>query len=156
LLKNHTLNFDLKRVLAGVSRGIAFLLALAVISLALFLLVRGVQITELPEEPLVSSQSLLTELPGLSPSEYFKIYWPAVVYLLGGLGIILGLTRQDLLPAAWISWILLSIWSVLYLFSSGAALLPLDLGLLVCLILVTITWRPPELKSQANLIDIDR
>jgi hypothetical protein len=156
LLINHTLNFDFKRVLAGFSRGVAFLLALAVISLALFLLVRGVQVTALPEEPLISSQSLLTELPGLSSSDYFKIYWPAVVYLLGGLGIILGLTRQELLPAAWISWILLSIWSVLYLFSSGAALLPLDLGLLVCLILVTISWKPPELKSQANLLDIDR
>jgi hypothetical protein len=143
-------------MLAGFSRGVAFLLALAVISLALFLLVRGVQVTTLPEEPLVSSQSLLAEWPGPLSSDYFKIYWPAVVYLLSGLGIILGLTRQELLPAAWISWILLSIWSVLYLFSSGAALLPLDLGLLVCLILVTITWKPPELKSQANLVDIDR
>lgn len=156
MLKNLTLNFDLKRVVAVFARGIAILIALAVISLALFLIVRGVEISSVPEAPLISTQMPSMEPTEFSPASYYTIYWPAVVYLLGGLGIILGLTRQELLPAAWISWVLLSIWSVLYLFSSGAALLPLDLALMISLILLTIAWKPAEPKSRANLLDGSR
>lgn len=153
MLRNLTLNFDIKRALVVFARGVAILIALAVISLALYLIVRGAEITAVPEAPLVPAQDSARELFELLPTSYFRIYWPAVVYLLGGLGIILGLTRHEFLPAAWISWILLSIWSVLYLFSSGAALLPLDLGILVCLILLTITWKPPEPESLAHPLD---
>jgi hypothetical protein len=153
LLRNLTLNFDVRRAVAILARGVAILIALAVVSLALYLIVRGAEITSVPEAPLVSTQGSARELFELLPTSYFRIYWPAVVYLLGGLGIVLGLTRHEFLPAAWISWILLSIWSVLYLFSSGTALLPLDLGLMVCLILLTIAWKPGEQESEANLLD---
>lgn len=116
------------------ARVAAILLLLLVALFGARLLVPGVQITEYREVPIGES--------GLPQIErvYFRPYPGGVGYLgLAGLAV-LSLINRKLLPLAWMSVILLTGWSIMWLFSSGAAILPVDGLLLVLLTVITITW----------------
>jgi len=110
-------------------------LLLGVVLVAVRLLVPGEQITEYQEVPIGEAGP-----PPVEPV-YYRPYPGAVGYLgLAGLAA-LGLINRKLLPLAWLSVVLLTGWSIMWLFSSGAAFLPVDGLLLVLLIIITVTWR---------------
>jgi hypothetical protein len=77
-------------------------------------------------------------------STYSQPYPAAAVYLgLTGLAAI-GLIKQKWLWLAWLGVTLLTMWSVLWLSSSGAALLPADGILFILLAVATRTWPKPN------------
>jgi len=120
------------------ARVIAMLLLLFVALFAVRLLVPGVQVTEYREVPIGESGSPSVE------RVYYRPYPGAVGYLgLAGLAAF-GLIHRKLLPLAWLSVVLLTGWSIMWLFSSGAAFLPVDGLLLVLLIIITVTWHRPS------------
>lgn len=63
----------------------------------------------------------------------YERYKPAVIYLAASALLLLGLVVKKLMPLAWIGIVFLIIWSVLFLFSSGAAFLPVA-GILLILL----------------------
>src|SRR5574341_610616 len=115
----------------------ARVVAVSLLLLAAFfggrLLVPGVQITEYREVPIGESG------PPQIERVYFRPYPGGVGYLgLAGLAA-LSLINRKLLPLAWMGVLLLTGWSIMWLFSSGAAILPVDGLLLVFLTIITIT-----------------
>jgi len=90
------------------------------------------------------------ELPeGLEGTPYLRstcrqAYPAAAVYLgLTALAVI-GLIKRKWLWLAWLGVALLTMWSALWLFSSGAGLLPANGILIVLLAVVTRTWPKPS------------
>ena len=115
------------------ARDAAILLLLLVALFGARLIVPGVQITEYREVPIGESG------PPQIERVYFRPYPGGVGYLgLAGLAA-LSLINRKLLPLAWMSILLLTGWSIMWLFSSGATILPVDGLLLVLLTLITIT-----------------
>jgi hypothetical protein len=115
--------------------------ALAVLAyvalVALWLLVFGLPITSYQELP-----EGFQGAPYLR-STYSQPYPAAAVYLgLTGLAVI-GLIRRKWLWLAWLSVALITMWSALWLFSSGAALLLANGILIVLLAVITRTWIKP-------------
>ena len=75
---------------------------------------------------------------------YSQPYPAAAVYLaLAGFAMI-GLIRRAWLRLAWLSVALMVLWSVIWLFSSGAALLPVEVILIALMVLITRTWSKTE------------
>ena len=65
----------------------------------------------------------------------YERYKPAAIYLAASALLLLGLVIKKLMLLAWIGIVFLTIWSVLFLFSSGAAFLPAA-GILIILLAV--------------------
>ena len=63
----------------------------------------------------------------------YERYRPAAGYLAASALLLLGLLVKKILPLAWVGIVFLIIWSVLFLFSSGAAFLPVA-GILIVLL----------------------
>lgn len=66
----------------------------------------------------------------------YERYKPAAGYLAASASLLLGLVAKKLMPLAWVGIAFLIVWSVLFLFSSGAAFLPAAGILLLLLVLV--------------------
>lgn len=118
-------------ILARIS---AFTLLVYVALYALWLLIWGLPITSYQEVP-----EGFQGAPYLS-STYSQPYPAAAIYLVTAGSAMVGLVRYDWLRLAWLSIALMVLWSVLRLFSSGAALLPVEGSLIVLMVLITRTW----------------
>lgn len=106
-----------KLVANRVATAVAILLAGAVALFALRLLVVGVPLTVVAEVPVGSG-----ERPGVVAIEYAS-YPAAIVPFIAVILFIGGLLARRLL-VGWVGWGILVVFSVLFLFSSGAAMLP--------------------------------
>jgi hypothetical protein len=115
---------------------LAILLAGAVALFALQLLIVGVPLTVVTEIPEGTQ-----ELPMMN-IEYAP-YFPGVVPLVAMILFIGGLLTQKLW-VGWLGWAMLIIFSLLFLFSSGAALLPAVGVLLVLLTIISYARRQPD------------
>jgi hypothetical protein len=114
----------------------AVLLLLAIAVTALKLLMPGVPTTEYRETPL--GQSGLPQLERI----YQQPYSGAWGYLAFGITTALGLMRRNWLPLAWVGALGLAFSSSAWLFSSGAAILPLAVVVITLVLLVT--WESPK------------
>ena len=124
-------------IVNAAATALAILLAGAVALFALKLLVVGVPLTVVPEVPEGTQ-----ELPGVVNVEYMP-YFVGVVPLVAMILLIGGFLAKR--PAiSWIGWAILGLFSVLFLFSSGAALLPAAGVLLVLLAIISYTRRHPR------------
>ncbi len=87
------------------------------------------------------SVEVMKEVPlgyeGVPPVEQIlsERYKPAAGYLAASVLLLIGLVGKTLMPLAWVGIVFLIIWSVLFLFSSGAAFLPAA-GILIILLAV--------------------
>lgn len=124
------------KLVATAATALAILLAGAVALFALQLLIVGVPLTVVPEIPAGTQ-----ELPGVVSVEYAP-YPFAMVPLMAMILFIGGLLTQKLL-AGWVGWAILTLFTVLFLFSSGAALLPAVVILLVLLTIISYARRQP-------------
>ena len=85
------------------------------------------------------SVEVMKEVPlgyeGVPPVEQIlsERYKPAAGYLAASVLLLIGLVGKKLMPLAWVGIVFLIIWSVLFLFSSGAAFLPAA-GILIILL----------------------
>jgi hypothetical protein len=72
---------------------------------------------------------------GVPPTPFVKYepYPPAIMYLFAAVLLVVGLAKLRWLPVAWLGLALLFTWSLLFLFSSGAAVLPAAEALLILL-----------------------
>lgn len=115
---------------------ITFLAILLTAVAALFaanLLFTGIQLPTVQEIPEGSTEP---------PAETVETvpYPPAIPMLLSALVLLGGLLARKLW-VAWLGWAVLGILSLLFLFSSGAALVPIELLLLLLLIFLTLIKR---------------
>ena len=120
--------------IATLARVGAFIVLVYVALYALWLLIFGLPITSYREVP-----EGFQGAPYLS-STYSQPYPAAAVYLTAAGFAMIGLIRRDWLRLAWLSVALMVLWSVLRLFSTGAALLPVEGILIALMILITRTW----------------
>ena len=111
----------------------AFIVLMYVALYALWLLIWGLPITSYKEVP-----EGFQGAPYLS-STYSQPYPTAAIYLATAGFAMIGLMRHDWLRFAWLSIAIMVLWSVIWLFSSGAALLPVEGILLVLMALITYT-----------------
>jgi hypothetical protein len=125
-----------KSVVTTAATALTILLASAVVLFALRLLIIGVPLTVVPAVPEGTQ-----ELPEVVDTKYMP-YPFAVVPLIAMILFIGGLLTRRLL-ISWIGWTILGIFSVLFLFSSGAALLPAVGVLLILLIIISYTRGHP-------------
>jgi hypothetical protein len=117
----------IKPAIITAAKALAIILASAVALFALRLFSAGVPLTVVAEVPEGTQQ-----LSGVVNANYMP-YPFAVVPLVAMILFIGGLLKQKLL-ISWIGWAILCIFSVLFLFSSGAALLP-AVGILLFLLI---------------------
>jgi len=111
-------------------RGLAILLVLMIIAFALYLLFGGHRVTVYTESP--QSYEVSPLLQGI----YSESYLPALLYLIAAAPLLVGLTSRDRLFFAWIGLILLFVFSLCFLFSSGGVFIPFTAILLVLLIII--------------------
>jgi hypothetical protein len=117
---------------------LAILLTVFVGFQALRWLVVGQAITTVAE---VSSPQQAAQVLGVD----YVPYPAAAIPLLAAALLLSGLFARKWLPIAWAGIAILLIFSVLFLFSSGAALLPVAFVLLVLLVILQfIQWTPPK------------
>ena len=131
----------LNRVRAWVTvaaRVISILLLLALALWAIRLLAPGVQSVEYQEVPL--GQSGLPQVAHI----YYQPYPGAVGYVGFAVLAALGLIVRKWLPLAWLGILLLTGWSSMWLFSSGAAALPVAGVLVILLLILTFVWQRPH------------
>jgi hypothetical protein len=116
----------------------AYILLLWIAVMAVPLLVTGLQWAG------VSETVTSGEEPVRSEQVFYQPYPAAWGYLLSGGVIAVGLSRRKWLPLAWLGAIALTIWSGMWLFSSGAAFLPLAGLIILLLAIISTTWPNPE------------
>ena len=111
------------------ARILAILLTIVISVVATFLLIVQQPVEVVKEVPL--------GYEGVPPVEQilYERYKPAAIYIAASALLLLGLVVKKLMPLAWIGIVFLIIWSVLFLFSSGAAFLPAA-GILIILLAV--------------------
>lgn len=114
---------------------ITSLISLYVATYAIRLLVIGEKRTTVIETPMTEGAS---QLPNIDTLEYIP-YPVALIPLLASLLLLCGLLIKKL-PIAWIGMTILSGFSLLFLFSSGAALLPW-VAILLCLLVLNQYFR---------------
>lgn len=116
-----------KRGIGLAARLLAILLAIVILGVAALLLFVPQPVEVVKEVPL--------GYEGVPPVEriLYERYKPAAAYLAASGLLLLGLVVKKLMPLAWIGIVFLIIWSVLFLFSSGAAFLPAA-GILIILL----------------------
>ncbi len=115
---------------------IAILLAAVAALFAVNLLIVGQQWIGVQEIPQGSNQQQV----GTVSTEFYP---PAIPMLLSALALIGGLVARKLW-VAWLGWVGLMVLSGLFLFSSGAALVPIDVVLLILLTVLTLMRRRME------------
>jgi len=125
--------------IVNVATALAILLAIAVAVHAIRLLIVGQAWTVVSEVPLSEATQEAPEVASVEHGPYPAAAVPllAATVLLAGL-----LTRQ--MPLAWIGMMGLLVFSVLFLFSSGAMLLPVVGLLLILLSIITLPARKRE------------
>ena len=111
-------------------RGLAILLVLMIVAVSLYLLLSGHKVTVFSE----TSESY--EGPPLALGVYSEPYLPALLYLIAAAPLLVGLTSRNQLFFAWIGLILLFVFSLCFLFSSGGVFIPFTAILLVLLIII--------------------
>lgn len=125
----------------GFKRGIgltawvlAILLTIVISVVATLLLFVPQQVEVVKEVPL--------GYEGVPPVEriLYERYKSAAGYLAASASLLLGLVTKKLMPLAWVGIVFLIIWSVLFLFSTGAAFLPAAGILLILLGLVQYSY----------------
>lgn len=126
-----------KAIIANVATIVAILLGAVVVIFTLRLLILGQAVTIVTEIPItVDSQ----EIPSVASVEYVP-YPAAIVPLIAVALLLSGLTMRKQLLIAWIGLAILFAFSVLFLFSSGAALLPVAGLLLILLTIIQLFQR---------------
>lgn len=126
-----------KTVRKGIA-ALAILLAGVVVFYALRFLIVGREWLIIPEIPIEENSEVL-----LQPKTEFLPYPAAIIPLIAATLIIIGVLWRKLL-IAWIGLVGLAGFAVLFLFSSGAVLLPLVGILLLLLGIVTICQKSPS------------
>lgn len=122
---------------------LAILLAGAVALFALQLLIVGMPLTVVPEVP-EGTQDLPQAVTMVhAPYPFAVVPFLAMIFFLGGL------LSQKLL-VAWLGWAVLGIFSALFLFSSGAALLPAVGVLFALLTIISYARRHSEGDSEVS------
>jgi hypothetical protein len=125
------------RLVAAYAARLGMLLLLAAIALfAMRLLAPGIQITEYREATIGEAGPLQ------AARVYRQPYAGAAGYLAFAALMAPGLVRREWLPLAWLGLIALTGWSAMWLFSSGAAILPFDGVLALMLLVLRLLWRP--------------
>ena len=115
----------------GIRRGIGLTARSLAILLTVLISVGAALLLFVPQ-----SVEVVKEVPlgyeGVPPVEriLYESYKPAAGYLAASALLLLGLAVKKLMPLAWAGIVFLIIWSVLFLFSSGAAFLP-AIGILI-------------------------
>jgi hypothetical protein len=120
----------LKHVVYRVATAVAILLAGGVALFALRLLVVGVPLTVVPEVPVGSEQLARVVDMEYAPYPFAIVPFIAMILFVGGL-----LTQK--LWIGWVGWVILVVFSALFLFSSGAAVLPAAGVLFVLLVIIS-------------------
>jgi hypothetical protein len=124
-------------LVSRVARLAAFVLLLWIAVMAVPLVVTGIRWTGVSETVIVG------EAPVRSEQVFYKPYPPAWGYLASCGVIAIGLSRRKWLPLAWLGTIALTFWSGMWLFSSGAAFLPLAGLLILLLAIISTMWPGP-------------
>jgi len=129
------------KFIADVSVLVSIIVATAVALFAAYRLIVGLPLTVVPEVPEGTSTPPTVVAVTYAPYPAAAIPLGATLLLIGGL-----LTRK--LWVVWTGWVILTGFSALFLFSSGAALLPAVALLLVLLVIVTVNWLLPPDKAR--------
>ncbi len=114
-----------REIMAFAARFAALLVTIGVSVLAVYWLIVGHKWTG------ITSQGYAGVPP--TPFVTYEPYPPAVMYLVAAVLLVVGLVRLRWLPMAWLGLALLFTWSLLFLFSSGAEVLPAAAALLILL-----------------------
>jgi len=122
------------------ARVLAIVLSLAVIVYAANYLIFGAQISTVQEIPEGSQEPLPPAVVEYEPYPTAFIPLAAAVILIAGLW-----ANKEMI--AWMGWAILTVFSVLFLFSSGGGLLPLD-GILLILLLAITFLRQRKMQQQ--------
>jgi hypothetical protein len=118
----------------GIRRGIVLTARILAILLTVVISVGSALLLFVPQ-PVEVVKEVPLGYEGVLPVERIlnEGYKPAAGYLAASALLLLGLVVKKLIPLAWIGIVFLIIWSVLFLFSSGAAFLPAA-GILILLL----------------------
>ncbi len=114
-----------REIMAFAARFAALLVTIGVSVLAVYWLIVGHKWTG------ITSQGYAGVPP--TPVVTYEPYPPAVMYLVAAVLLVVGLVKFRWLPVAWLGLALLLTWSLLFLFSSGAEVLPAAAALLILL-----------------------
>jgi hypothetical protein len=126
------------KLVSRASRLAAYVLLLWIAGMAVPLVVTGILWTGVSETVTVGEE------PVRSEQAFYQPYPAAWGYLVSGGLIAIGLSRRKWLPVAWVGVIGLTLWSGVWLFSSGAAFLPLAGVTILLLAIISTTWPRPE------------
>lgn len=114
-----------------IAKIIAILLTVAIVIFAGYWLIVGqAQVMVVPEVPAAYPG------PRLASRIFYAPYPPAAMYLATAVLVLVGVIKQKWLPVAWIGLAILFVWSVLFLFSSGAAVLAVVAVLFILLTII--------------------
>jgi hypothetical protein len=129
------------KFVTDVSILVSIIVATAVALFAAYRLIAGMPLTVVPEVPEGTST------PPTVVAVTYAPYPAAMIPLCAALLLIVGLLIRKLW-LVWTGWLILSVFSGLFLFSSGALLLPAAALLLVLLVVFTANWLLPPDKAR--------